>query len=105
MTAINDAPADRATEALVNLENVAVHIEGLGQDLTDEKAHARSLAAELRHIAQNCDHTTAQDHTYTSDHIHEPTTGGVTHCGPCRAWRVLNGSPDALDDANQEATR
>ena len=88
---------DRATEALVALKNAAVNVERLAEDLHHEKAHARSLAAELRHIAQNCGHTDG------ADHIHEPTTGGSRHCGPCRAWRVLNGSPEALDSGSDRA--
>lgn len=58
----------------------------------EEAAHSRSLADELRHIAQHCTH--APD---GAGHIYEPTTGGYLLCGPCRAWRVLNGSPGDYD--------
>lgn len=56
----------------------------------EERRHSRKLANELRHIGLNC------DHAGKGDHIHEPTTGGLPHCGPCDAWRFLNGTPEAV---------
>lgn len=75
-------------------------IDTLSQDLADEKAHARSLVAALRHIALNCDHFGGGQ---GDSHIDEPTTGGVEFCGPCHAWRVLNGSPLALGNGRYDS--
>lgn len=63
----------------------------------DERDHAKRLTAELRNIAHNMSHTRSDGEF----HIDEPTTGGARFCGPCHAWRVMNGSPDAYEGADR----
>lgn len=69
-------------------------------DARAESNEHRRLVTVVRHIAESCSHTPS---LRDGDHIHEPTTGGERFCGPCHAWRVLNGSPDAHEEALRNA--
>lgn len=48
--------------------------------------HLRDIATDMSHAAY---HETTED-----SHIYESSTGGQRFCGPCHAWRVLNGTPN-----------
>ena len=69
-------------------------VEGpsLPEVVRTSRAHSDHLIEELRAIGNWTEHTPGAP----EEHIHEPSTGGVGPCGPCRAWRVLNGSTGAL---------
>lgn len=68
------------------------------------RAHSDHLIRQIRNIAQNFAHTSST-HGAKDSHIHEPTTGGERFCGPCHAWRILNGSPEAYENgSDREAT-
>ena len=55
------------------------------------------LVEVLRYIATLCNHVCDDPNVNDwESHISEPTTGGHRYCGPCHAWRTLNGSPDAV---------
>ena len=57
------------------------------------EATIRAGTEALRYIALHCGHFPGLE----PGHIQEPSTGGMRYCGPCHAWRVLNGSPYATD--------
>ena len=66
------------------------------------RAHSDHLIREIRNIAENFDHTPTPPLGAKDSHIHEPTTGGERFCGPCHAWRTLNGSPEAYENGRSE---
>lgn len=75
MTDLDDITAPDAT-------NYKAAYEGASRDRDALLSHLKDIATDMSHEAY-----------HEHEHIYEMSTGGQRFCGPCHAWRILNGTP------------